>query len=728
MIAAVERRGRKRRCKTPTVLQMEVVECGAASLAMVLGYYGRYVPLEELRTACGVSRDGTKASNILKAARKYGLRAKGFSKQAEELGSLHLPAVVFWNFNHFVVVEGFGRDRVYLNDPGEGPRTVTEAEFADGFTGVVLVFEPGPDFQPGGRRPSVFRGLRSRLRGSEGGLWYVVLASLAVAVMGLLTPLFTRVFVDYVLVQRLGGWALPILIGMAVAAVFGSAVTWLQRVSLLRLKTKLAVVSCYQFLGHLLRLPGEFFTQRYAGELVGRVEINDRVAQLLSGELAINLLNAVTVLMYVVLMLSFDVPLTLLGLVIVGLNIVALQYVSRRRKDINARLLQERGKLMGTAMSGLQSVETLKATGGESAFFSRWAGQLASVVVVGQRMELYSLALNAVPGLLAALATVAILGCGAQRVIDDHMTIGTLVAFQALMMGFIGPANELVALGGSLQEIEGGLRRLDDVLAHPEDPSLQSLEHSVQRRQQPPKLSGRLELTKICYGYSRLDPPLIQGFSLSVKPGARIALVGPSASGKSTMAKIISGLYQPWSGQVALDGEPWQNIPRSVIANSLAMVDQDFFLYEGSVREVLTMWDSTVSEEQIVQAAKDACIHEDIAARPGGYDSLVEEGARNFSGGQRQRLEIARALVGNPSILVLDEATSALDPVIEKQIDENLRRRGCTCIIVAHRLSTIRDSDEIIVLDGGKIVQRGTHEKLERSRGIYHKLIRSDEA
>lgn len=728
MIAAVARRGRKRRFKTPTVLQMEMVECGAASLAMVLGYYGRFVPLEELRTACGVSRDGTKASNILKAARNYGLRAKGFSKQAEEVGALHLPAIVFWNFNHFVVVEGFGADRVFLNDPGTGPRTVTEAEFADSFTGVVLAFEPGPEFRPGGRRPSVVNGLRSRLRGSEGGLWFVVLASLAVAVTGLLIPLFARMFVDYVLIERLNGWALPILIGMAIAAVFRSAVTWLQRFSLLRLSTKLAVVSSYQFLAHLLRLPVEFFTQRYAGELVGRVEINDRVAQLLSGELAINLLNAVTVVLYVAIMLYFDVSLTLLGLVIVGLNVVALQYVSRRRKDVNARLLQERGKLVGNAMSGLQGIETLKATGGESDFFRRWAGQLAGVVVVGQRMELYSLAMNAVPGFLAAFTTVAILGGGALRVIDGHMTIGTLVAFQALMMAFIEPVNELVSLGGSIQEVEGGLRRLDDVLVHPEDPHLQPSGHAQQRRQGPPKLSGRLELTKVSYGYSRLDPPLIQGFSLSVQPGARIALVGPSASGKSTMAKIISGLYQPWSGHVVLDGEPWQDLPRSLIANSLAMVDQDFFLYEGSVREVLTMWDTTVPEEQIVQAAKDACIHEDIAARPGGYDSLVEEGGRNFSGGQRQRLEIARALVGNPSILVLDEATSALDPVIEKQIDENLRRRGCTCIIVAHRLSTIRDCDEIIVLDRGKIVQRGTHENLELSRGIYRKLIRSDEA
>jgi NHLM bacteriocin system ABC transporter peptidase/ATP-binding protein len=707
---------------------MEMVECGAASLAMVLGYHGRFVALEELRTACGVSRDGTKASNLLKAARQYGLHAKAFSKQPEELAALRLPAIVFWNFNHFVVVEGFGRGRVYLNDPATGPRIVTDAEFAESFTGVVLLFEPGPDFRPGGARPSAVGALRARLRGSAGGLAFVVLASLAVVLTGVLIPLFTRVFVDYVLVQGFQGWVLPLLLGMAVTAVFRAGVTWLQRVSLLRLSTKLAVVSSYRFLAHLLRLPVEFFTQRYAGELVGRVEINDRVAHLLSGELAVNLLNAATVVLYLALMLCFDVPLTVLGLAIVGLNILALRYVARARTDINARLLQERGKLVGTAMAGLQGIETLKATGGESDFFSRWAGQLASVLVVGQKMELYSLALNTVPTFLAAFTTIAILTGGALRVMDGHMTMGTLVAFQALMMAFIDPANQLVAMAGSLQEVDGGLRRLDDVLVQPEDAYLRVAEASSVFHPTPPRLSGRLELARISYGYSRLDPPLIQGFNLSVRPGARVALVGPSASGKSTVAKLISGLYQPWSGEVLLDGTPRQSVPRGVLANSLAMVDQDFFLYEGTVREVLTMWDPTVPEEQLIQAAKDACIHEDIAARAGGYDSLVEEGGRNFSGGQRQRLEIARALVGNPAILVLDEATSALDPVVEKEIDEHLRRRGCTCIIVAHRLSTIRDCDEIIVLDRGRIVQRGTHQALERGRGPYRKLIRAEEA
>jgi len=728
MFACMKQWFQKRRRRTPTVLQMEAVECGAASLAMILGYYGRFVSLEELRTACGVSRDGTKASNMLQAARRYGLKAKGFSKEPDDLRRIALPAIVFWNFNHFLVVEGFGPGGVYLNDPAMGPRTVTGAEFADGFTGVVLVFEPRDDFQRGGQRPSMAAALRNRLRGAGTSLTYVVLASLAVAAIGLIIPLFTRVFVDYVLVANLRGWILPLLVGMAMAAVFHAGVTWLQRASLLRLSTRLAVVSSYAFLGHLLRLPVEFFTQRYAGEVGARVEINDRIARLLSGELAVNLLNAVTVVAYLALMFVFDVPLTLVAMAIVAINIVALRLVARRRKDANARLLQERGKLMGTSMAGLQSIENLKATGGESDFFSRWSGQLAKVMDSSQEMAVSSLTLSAVPTLLAGLSTVVILGLGAWRVMDEHMTIGTLVAFQALMFGFMEPVNQLVALGGSLQEIEGGLNRLDDVLGHPADPNVTRSETAGRPARPAPKLSGRLELKAITYGYSRLEPPLIADLNLSVRPGARVALVGPSASGKSTIAKILCGLYQPWSGEIFLDGQPWDEIPRAVVANSLAMVDQDFFLYEGTIRDVLTMWDTTVPEQWIVRAAKDACIHDDIAARPGGYDSLLEEGGRNFSSGQRQRLEIARALVGNPSILVLDEATSALDPVVEKEIDTNLRRRGCTCILVAHRLSTIRDCDEILVLDRGEITQRGTHETLERAGGLYQQLIRTESA
>lgn len=728
-----------RRVSTPTVLQMEAVECGAAALATILAYHGRIVSLEELRSACGVSRDGTKASNILKAGHKYGLKVKGFSKEPAALRTLSVPFIVFWNFNHFLVVEGFHRGRVYLNDPATGPRVVSAEEFDEGFTGVVLVFERGPDFRPGGKKPSLWRALYERLHSSKAGMLYVFLASFALALLGLVVPLFGKVFVDYILVTRFNDWLMPLLIGMGVTCGLMTVVTWLQRYYLLKLSIKLAVTSSYRFLRHVLRLPMEFFTQRYGGEVGGRMEINDHVAQLISGQLTINALNVVMAVLYAAMMFYFDVLLTTISLLLAAVNVVALRFVARRRKDVNVSLLQEQGRMMAASMTGLQGIESVKATGGESDLFSRWAGHLAKVMVARQRMEVYSRGLGAVPGFVSTLASIAILGVGALRVMEGEMTIGALVAFQALMFGLLDPINQLVELGASIQQVEGQLNRLDDVLRYDIDPvlheeeklgdtfiatgkSLSQIELAAASGPHP-KLSGRLDLKDITFGYSKLDPPLIERFNLSVKPGARVALVGSSASGKSTLAKLISGLYQPWSGTVLMDGRPRMETPRSLVTNSVAMVDQDFFLYEGTLREVLTMWDSTVPEEDIIQAAKDASIHDDIAARPRGYDSPVEEGGRNFSSGQRQRLEIARALVGKPSVLVLDEATSALDPVTEQQIDENLRRRGCTCVIIAHRLSTIRDCDEIIVLQWGRVVQRGTHDELSASRGLYRKLI-----
>jgi NHLM bacteriocin system ABC transporter peptidase/ATP-binding protein len=493
-------------------------------------------------------------------------------------------------------------------------------------------------------------------------------------------------------------------------------------------------------LRHVLRLPMEFFTQRYGGEIGGRVEINDRIAHLLSGELATALLNMFTAAFFIALMLYYDLLLTVVGLGIAGLNVLALRFVARYRRDGYQRLLQERAKLLGTSLAGLQTVETLKATGSESDFFARWAGHLAKVLTADQALGLSTLLLAAVPPFLTALNTIAILGVGSLRVMDGHMTIGLLVAFQSLMTSLMTPVSQLVTLGGNLQEVEGELSRLDDVLRYEPDPELVNgavvngeLSTSPLTTHDSPltthqgdgqaKLAGQLELRGVTFGYSRVEPPLIEDFNLTLRPGARVAVVGPSASGKSTVAKLVSGLYKPWQGEVLLDGRPRAELPRAVLANSLALVDQDFFLVEGTVRELLTLWDETLPEGQLVQAAKDACIHEDIAARPGGYDSRVEEAGANFSGGQRQRLEIARALVGNPTLLVLDEATSALDPLTEKAIDDNLRRRGCTCLIVAHRLSTIRDCDEIIVLDRGRVVQRGTHEALAAAEGVYRQLI-----
>lgn len=716
----------RRRMRTPTVLQMEAVECGAAALASVLGYHGRLVPLEELRVACGVSRDGSKASNVIKAAGGYGLTAKGFSKELDELPSVPLPCILFWNFNHFVVLEGFGRKCVYLNDPAYGPREVPYAEFDQAFTGVVLTFERGPGFTRAGHKRSLLRALRSRLAGSEVGLSFVVLAGLALVVPGLVIPTFSRVFVDEILVRGRDHWLPPLLLGMGLTALLRAGLVWLRQTFLMRLHAKLAVGMASRFFWHVLRLPVEFFTQRYGGEIGGRVHVNNQLASLLSGQLAGNTIDLLLVFFYAALMMRYDVPLTLVGITVAALNVAALRYFSRRRVDGSRRLRQEEGNLSGTAMNGLQMIETLKATGTEPDFFARWSGYQTKVVNIQQRLVLYDQYLNAIPALLSALNTAVILTVGGFYIIDGRMTIGMLVAFQSLMASFAGPFNALVSLGGTLQDVEGAMTRLDDVLWHRPDPQLTVTHTTASTEPVPTKLAGRLELRDVTFGYSRLDPPLVENLNLTLEPGQRVALVGGSGSGKSTVSRLVCGLYQPWSGEILLDGRPRQTHLRPTLTGSLALVDQDIFLFEGSVTDNLTLWDESIPEAEVVQAAKDGCIHDDIAARPGGYDSHVAEGGFNFSGGQRQRLEIARALVGNPSVLVLDEATSALDPVTEKTIDDNVRRRGCTCLIVAHRLSTIRDCDEIIVLERGKVVQRGKHKQLLSMDGPYAALIKAE--
>lgn len=719
-----------KRVRTPTVLQMEAVECGAAALGIILGYLGRFVPLEKLRVECGISRDGSKASNVLKAARKYGLIARGFKKEIEELGALPLPLIVFWNFNHFVVLEGFEKGQFCLNDPATGPRKVSKEEFDKAFTGVVMVFEPGPDFKKGGEKPGIVNALKKRLSGSRTALTYAVLTGLALVIPGLVVPIFSKVFVDEVLVRGMEDWFRPLLLGMAITAVIRACLTWLQQHYLLRFETKLALSTASKFFWHVLRLPVEFFTQRFGGEIGSRVGINDRVAQLLSGRLATTILNAVVIVFFAAIMFQYDIILTLVGILVAGLNVAALKYASRIRVDQNQKLLQDRGRLMGVSMGGLQLIETLKATGAESDFFAKWSGYQAKVMNGEQQLGLTTQLLSAAPLLLSSINTVAILGIGSIRVMDGHLTIGMLVAFQSLMASFISPVNDMVDLGSTLQEVEGDMNRLDDVLNHETDIHF-SREAAAEKPTDTevdglPKLSGYLELKDITFGYSRLANPLIENFSIKLEPGTRIALIGSSGSGKSTIGKIIAGLYTPWSGKILFDGKPRSDIPGTVITNSLAVVDQDIYMFGGNIRENLVMWDSTVPESCILSAARDACIHKDISARAGGYDHKIQEGGRNFSGGQRQRMEIARALAGNPSILILDEATSALDPNTEKLIDDNLRRRGCTCLIVAHRLSTIRDCDEIIVLDRGKVVQRGTHEEMKNVDGPYARLLKAE--
>ncbi|MCI4670058.1 MAG: NHLP family bacteriocin export ABC transporter peptidase/permease/ATPase subunit [Bacteroidia bacterium] len=726
------------RVKTPTVLQMEGVECGAASLAMILGYHGRFVPLEKLRVECGVSRDGLKATNLMKAARSYGFKAKGFSKSIEKLMKVKMPAIIFWNFNHFLVLEGFSKDKVYLNDPAQGRYTVTYDEFEGSFTGVVMTFEPTEDFQKGNEKRGLIPALASRVSNSKLSLIFIILISLFLVIPGLVIPSFTQIFIDSFLINNHADFVMPLLLVMGGILIMHALLVHLQQYYLLRLETKLALTSSSQFLWHVMRLPMSFFTQRYSGDIANRVALNDKVANLLSGELANAALNVIVVVFYLFLMITYDVALTMVAVVIAVLNIVALRLVSQARKDGSRRLQNENGKLVGTTMSGINMIETLKASGRENDFFANWTGYLAKVMNIQQELGWITLRFKVIPPLLMSLSTAIILGLGATRVMDGSMTLGMLIGFLYLANNFINPVNELVSVGSLLQETEGDMGRIDDVLEYELSPNLlkpdQSLEniyiHDPEKTQlngkaQPlgSRLSGFLHLDDITFGYSKTLNPIVKNFSLNLEPGRRVALVGGSGSGKSTVARLVSGLYDPWEGEIRFDKHKRDDIPRSIVNNSLAVIDQEISMFKGTIRDNISFWDRTMPEQNIIQAAKDAMIHDVIASRPGAYDSEVAEGGMNFSGGQRQRIEIARALATNPSILVMDEGTSALDPKSEKQVMDNIRRRGCTCLIVAHRLSTIRDCDEIIVMKFGDIVERGTHQELLAKEGLYYQLI-----
>ncbi|NES86783.1 MAG: NHLP family bacteriocin export ABC transporter peptidase/permease/ATPase subunit, partial [Moorea sp. SIO2B7] len=680
---------------------------------------------------CGVSRDGSKASNVLKAARLYGLEAKGFKKSLEDVKTINPPFIVFWNFNHFLVVEGFTKDRVYLNDPATGPRTVSSEEFDEAYTGVVLIMEPGPEFKKGGKKKTIVSALASRLQNSRQAIIFCLVAGVLLTIPRLAVPAFTQVFVDEILVQGRQDWLRPLLLGMVITALLRGLLARVRLTYLRRLMLKLSVAMSGQFLWHTLRLPVGFYAQRFAGEISSRAELNDQVAEVLSGRLATTAIDTLMIIFYALIMFMYDWVLTVIAIFFAALNFFALQSLSRNRVDANIRLSQETGKVAGVAIGGIQAIETVKASGLESDMFSQFSGYYAKTQNAQQELGLPTQILTVLPTVLTAVATASILVVGGLRVMDGSLSIGMLVAYQTLTQEFLNPVNELVNFGSTLQDLEADLNRLDDVLENPVDPESQSSADSDDSQptieQDSFRLQGYVELRNLTFGYDRLSSPLINNLSLSLKPGQRVALVGGSGSGKSTVAKLVTSLYRPWSGEIIFDGKLRTEIPRAVLATSLAMVEQEIFLFAGTVRENLTLWDPTVPEEDLVKACQDAEIHELILNMPGGYNAMLSEGGMNLSGGQRQRLEIARALVRNPAILVLDEATSALDAETELIIDRNLRRRGCSCIVVAHRLSTIRDCDEIIVLSRGKVLQRGTHEQLRQQKGAYNRLVGSQE-
>jgi NHLM bacteriocin system ABC transporter peptidase/ATP-binding protein len=709
--------------RTPTVLQFEAVECGAACLGMILGYYGRHVPLPELRQACGVSRDGSRAAQIVRAARNYGLEAKGLACDFQTLRTVKAPYIVFWEFRHFVVVEALGLTGVRINDPASGHRHVSWQEFGECFTGVVLAMKPGPDFQRGGRPPRLYDAIRARLTSRWfAPLLFCLIAGLLLVLPALFLATASRVIIDAVLIQHRDDWLRPLAWIMLSAVVVQTALALVRVTGLRRLQIALSARLSSQFLWHLLRLPVVFHAQRFAGELAHRTRLNERAATTLSLELVGTMVALATMVVYGIVLALLSPMLMAVASGFVILNILALRAVYRARNEASQRLAQSEGRLMAASLAGVRAIETIKAGGMEDGYFAKWAGFQSETAVSRQQLERSMIWLNALTSLTEGLGLAGVLVLGGWQVIEGQITLGTLVAFQMLLAQFQSPVEDLVRLGGSLQEVHADLLRLDDVLlATPEvDPVAQA--GKVPSPGDSPA-SGALELRGISFGYSPVDPALIEDLSLSIPPGGWVALVGRSGSGKSTIAKLAAGLYEPWSGEILLDGVSLAERPRVDRAERLGWVDQSITLFEGTIRENLTLWSDHVTDDAVLRALHTAAALPIVERLPGGLGGSLEEGGRNLSGGELQRLEIARAITTSPGVLVLDEASSALDAETEDDVFRRLRASGVSCLVVAHRLSTIRDCDEIIVIDAGKAVERGTHDELLRAGGIYAELV-----
>lgn len=708
--------------KTPTIFQMEATECGAASLSMIFAYFGQYVPLEQMCIETGVSRDGCNAGNIMRAAKRYGLECHGYRKEPADLRSIQLPCIIHWNFNHFVVFEGFKGKYAYINDPAVGRRKLTEEEFDECFTGIVMTFARTEQFEKKKKTGTLMQFIRSHLKNQGGVLFKLFYIGLLLVFPGLILPVLSQVFIDDVLCGGYTDWLTKILVFMGACILLKSGLSYYRSLLLQKLRSKLTLVSGRKFLAHMLRLPVSFFDQRYTGDLVSRMDNNTDVNDFLAGDFAETILNIFVAVFYLIILFLYSPLMTLIGIIQVAVNLTVIFLSNKAVANATIKMQMSGGKLYGAVCAGLNITDTIKASGVESEYSARILGHQAKNVTEEQKLNRFQQLVGAIPDAADNICDVLLLMIGGILVIRGNITMGMLVAFTSLFDSFCEPVNALVGFIRSIQTLKSNINRVEDIEKYKQDERYASAEA---KQAFSAKLSGEVELQNVSFGYSTLKPALVEDFNFRLKCGESIAFVGASGCGKSTISKVISGLYAPWSGEVLFDKTSSTRIPREILNASIATVSQNITLFSGSIRDNLTMWNPAVLEEDMINAAKDACIHNFIIQQPGGYEYKLSENASNLSGGQRQRLEIARALASKPTILIMDEATSALDPIVEKEIMDNIRKRGCTCIIVAHRLSAIRDCNQIVVMKQGKIIQKGTHASLVQEDGYYRTFIQN---
>ena len=708
--------------KVPVIMQMEALECGAASLAMVAAYYNKWIPLEQVRVDCGVSRDGSNAKNILLAARNYGLEADGYRFEPESLKEEgEFPCIVHWNFNHFVVLDGFRGNKAVLNDPARGTVTVSMKEFDESFTGICLMIKPSDSFQPSGKPKSVMKFAMERLKGARTALVFVALTTMITYLFSIINPVMSQIFMDRLLTGLNTEWLMPYIILMGALALVQIITQWVSVAYNLKINGKMAVVGSMSFMWKVMHMSMEFFSQRMVGDLLSRQSTNASIASTLASVLAPLLLNTAMMLFYLFVMINYSPILTLIGIVTMVLNLVMARVISARRINLMRLQTRDAGKLSSTTMNGISMIETIKSSGAENGFFQKWAGYQASVNAGKVSFLKTNTYLGMIPGFFSMASNYLVKFLGIYYAMNGNFTLGMIMTFQSVLSSFMSPAMTLVNAGQQIQEMRTSMERVEDVMQYPSDPYVK--EEEVDENKDYSKLTGNIEMKNVTFGYSRLADPLIKDFSMTIKPGQRIAFVGGSGCGKSTLAKLISGLYQQWSGEILFDGKPIGDIDRSVFTGSLAVVDQEIVLFEDTIAANIRMWDNTIQDFEVILAARDAQIHDDIMKRPGGYQYKLTENGKDLSGGQRQRLEIARVLAQDPTIIILDEATSALDAKTEYDVVKAIQDRNITCIVIAHRLSTIRDCDQIIVLDHGNVVERGTHEELFALGGYYTDLV-----